>query len=596
VKADAVVNPDLAEYRTRDCASLVDVYRRHARERPSDVVYRWLQNGEEESASLTFAALDRRARAIAATLQAEGLGGGRALLLQPPGLEFVCAFLGCLYAGAVAVPVGVPAPRQSPAGLWRVASDADVDIVLAPTPVREALHPHRGEGASAEVPWIATECIPDAAAEAWADPGFSSENLALLQYTSGSTGSPKGVAVTHGNLLRNQEMIAAAFGHSQSTVFVGWLPLHHDMGLIGNVLQPLFLGIPCALMAPLDFIQKPVRWLEAITRYRATTSGAPNFAYELCVRRVSPERRKGLDLASWRVAYNGAEPIRAETLERFGAAFEPCGFRYESFYPCYGMAEATLFATGGRSDDAPVTWSFDARALEEHRVVNALPGVATARRLVGCGQPWGELRAAIVDPETLRPSDPDRVGEIWLSGPSIARGYTGQPERSAQVFGARLSGGGEGAFLRTGDLGFVRGDQLFVTGRLKDLIIVRGRNYYPQDLEATAAASHPALRPGGAAAVAVEGEDGEQLVVVQEVRPAGRGGVAAAPSSPPELCGAIREAMSRDHGLRAHDVVLVEAGTLPKTSSGKIRRAEVRRLYLEGALVPLEGPENPTGV
>jgi acyl-CoA synthetase (AMP-forming)/AMP-acid ligase II len=584
VNADTFPSSAPSDNHEPGLATLVDVCRRHAEDRATRSAYRWLENGEDEGASLTFGRLDRKARAIAARLQALGLDAPRVLVLHS-GLDFVCAFLGCLYAGGAAVPAAAPRRHQSVDGLLRIASDARIDAVLAPAAMKEAMEAGGLLGGwLAQVPWIAAEAIDERDAAQWVVQNVEPDRLALLQYTSGSTGAPKGVEVSHANLLHNQAMIARAFGHSESTVFVGWLPLHHDMGLIGNVLQPLFLGIPCVLMAPEAFVQKPVRWLEAITRYRATTSGAPNFAYDLCARRVPAERRAALDLRSWQVAYNGAEPIQADTLERFAETFEPCGFRYESFYPCYGMAEATLFVTGGRSDEPPAVTAWDDSALTEHRASSVLPGANHARRLVGCGRPWLGCRVEIVDPESLERCPRDRVGEIWLAGPSIASGYLNQPELSAEVFGAELANG-EGPFLRTGDLGFLRENQLFVTGRRKDLIIIRGRNHYPHDIERTVWASNPALRRGCGVAIGVESSSEEQLVVIQEVREAARH---EAPTALPALEDGIREAVSRQHGLRVHDVVIVPTGTIPKTSSGKLRRLEMRAAYIAGTLSRLD--------
>ncbi|MGH9362673.1 MAG: fatty acyl-AMP ligase, partial [Thermoanaerobaculia bacterium] len=323
--------------------------------------------------------------------------------------------------------------------------------------------------------------------------------------------------VTHGNLLHNEAMIAAAFGQSASSVIVGWLPLYHDMGLIGNVLQPLFVGATCILMSPTDFLQQPWRWLDAISRYRASTSGGPNFAYELCVQKIGAEQRAGLDLSSWEVAFNGAEPVRHDTMERFARAFSPCGFRREAFYPCYGLAEATLFVSGGGKGRAPLVMAVESPALERHQVAPAAPESPSGRALVGCGRPWMGQEVAIVDPESHRRCAPGQVGEIWVAGPSVAAGYWRQPEATEQDFRARLADTGEGPFLRTGDLGFVHAGELFVAGRLKDLIILRGRNLYPQDIERTAEGSHPALRPGCGAAFSVDVEGEERLVVVQEL-------------------------------------------------------------------------------
>jgi acyl-CoA synthetase (AMP-forming)/AMP-acid ligase II len=574
--------------------TLVEFCRHHAAVRGQDLAYRWLKDGELEEEAMTFSALDLRARTIASQLQASGLsGGGRALLLHGPGLDFIAAFMGCLYGGVAPVPVSVPLRNQGLSRLRRIASDSGASMVLTTdTLPRDAHIRCREDSVLSALRWCPSDTLPTALAEQWREPDVSGKTLALLQYTSGSTGSPKGVAVTHDNLLENQRMIAKGFGHSEETVFVGWLPLHHDMGLIGNVLQPLYLGIPCTLMAPEDFAQKPVRWLRAISRYRGTTSGAPNFAYELCVKRVSEEQRQGLDLSCWKVAYNGAEPIRAGTLQRFVEAFQPHGFRKESFYPCYGLAEATLFVSGGLSDAAPVTSAFDGKALEERRVAKVGDDSSDPRRLVGCGRPWNGLKVIAVNPETLIACGPDEVGEIWISGTSIARGYENQPEASQATFRAHLADTGEGPFLRTGDLGFVRDGELFVTGRLKDLIIIRGRNHYPQDIEWTVGLSHPFLRPGCGAAVIVEhnGQD-DRLVVIQEID---RKGVAVLASEGPqvaeELSMAIRAAVVREHGLRIHDLVLIHPGTLPKTSSGKVRRRASCARYLSGTL-PMVYPE-----
>jgi len=573
--------------------TLVEVCRRHACVRGRDLAYRWLKDGEVEDETLTFSELDLKARTIAAHLQASGRSGDRALLLYASGLEFISAFVGCLYGGVIPVPVIAPRRNQGLSKLRRIALDSRATVVLTTKTLPGDAHIRcREDSALRGLHWCLSDTLSPALAERWREPDVSGETLALLQYTSGSTGSPKGVAVTHDNLLRNQRMIAKGFGHSDETVFVGWLPLHHDMGLIGNVLQPLYLGIPCTLMAAEDFAQKPVRWLRAISRYGGTTSGAPNFAYELCVKRVPEEQREGLDLSRWKVAYNGAEPIRPGTMERFVQAFQGYGFREEAFYPCYGLAEATLFVTGGLSDAPPVTSAFDGTALEERRVLKAGDDSSDCRRLVGCGRPWNGLKVIAVNPVTSIACGPEEIGEIWISGKSVAQGYESQPEVSEATFQAHLADTGEGPFLRTGDLGFVRDGELFVTGRLKDLIIIRGRNHYPQDIEWTVGLSHAFLRPGCGAAVAVEdtGED-DRLVVIQEI---GRKGAADLTSGGQQaaeaLLMAVRTAVVRQHGLRVHDLVLIQPGTLPKTSSGKVRRMAACERYLNGTL-PLVYPE-----
>ncbi|HEV7786800.1 MAG TPA: fatty acyl-AMP ligase, partial [Thermoanaerobaculia bacterium] len=445
---------------------LTEALRETAVSRPGQIAFTFLDEAGAAT-DLSYADLDRRALAIAARLQELGGAGQRALLLYPPGLEFVAAFLGCLYGGVVAVPAYPPTSERTLPRLLAIAQDARPVLALTTSARLDKL-----QTLAARLPgfdslaWVETDRIAADLAGAWRDPQPGPDTLAFLQYTSGSTAAPKGVMVSHGNLFHNEEMIRRAFGQSADSVIVGWLPLYHDMGLIGNVLQPLYLGAHCILQTPATFLQRPLSWLAAISRYRATTSGAPNFAYDLCVRRIGAEQRAGLDLASWEVAFNGAEPVRPDTLERFAAAFAPQGFRRKAFYPCYGLAEATLFVSGGGKGALPVVEA------------------AGARGLVGCGRPWMDQRLAVVDPESGRPVSDGQEGEIWISGPSVAQGYWGQPEATERDFRARLAGdpadAGEGPFLRTGDLGFLRGGELFVTGRLKDLIIVRGRNHYPQ--------------------------------------------------------------------------------------------------------------------
>ncbi len=514
--------------------------------------YEILPDGEPGAAlRLTYAELAHRARLIAAHLREAGAAGERVLLLFPPGLDFIAGFFGCLYAGAVAVPAYPPRPRRSDPRLASIAADCRPRAVLTISSIlaraaslAEAVPP------LAAARWIATDELPD---DAGSDPvpAPAPSAPAFLQYTSGSTGTPKGVVVTHANLVHNEEMIRRAFRQSESSVVVGWLPLYHDMGLIGNVLQPLWVGCECVLMPPVAFLQKPLRWLAAIDRCRATTSGGPNFAYDLCVRKIAPAERETLDLSTWEVAFNGAEPVRAETLERFAEAFAPCGFRREAFVPCYGLAEATLLVTAasGRAD-------------------RSSPGP------VSCGAipSGGEVR--LVDPESGSDLPPGEVGEIWVAGPSVAAGYWDRPEETERMFRAALASG-EGPFLRTGDLGFLSGGELFVAGRLKDLIILRGRNHYPQDVERTAEAGSPALRPGCTAAFSVDAGDEERLVVVAEVE---RHADAAAAVE------AVRRAVAEEHEVQVHEVVLVRTGTIPRTSSGKIRRQACREGYLGGGL------------
>ncbi|HEX6909033.1 MAG TPA: fatty acyl-AMP ligase, partial [Longimicrobium sp.] len=557
-------------------ATFAHLLRERAARHPERTACVFLLDGEQEGESLTYGDLDREARRVAARLRAEGLGGERALLLFPPGLAFVAAYFGCLYAGVVAVPVYPPRSNRNLDRVQAIVADADARAVLATDDVIAGLAQHAASAPQlAALRWIPCG-IPGPDDASWRDVGVRPEHVAFLQYTSGSTSTPKGVRVTHANLLANERMLRDAFGHREGLVVAGWLPVYHDMGLIGNVLHPLFMGGTCVLMSPAAFLQRPARWLEAVSRYGAETSGGPNFAYDLCAERVSDEEKAALDLGGWRVAFCGAEPVRAATMERFAAAFADVGFRRDAFYPCYGLAEATLFVTGGRPDAGPVVRGFRPDALERDRAVHASGEGAAS--LVGCGFPWREGRVEIVDPQTRTRRAPGEVGEVWAAGPHIAGGYWNRPEATQETFGARLADG-EGPFMRTGDLGFVDGGDLFVTGRAKDLVILRGRNLYPQDIEAVAGTAHAALQPGGGAAFSVDVDGEERLVVVHEVRRTALRGL-----DPDDVARRIREEVAAAFEAAVHDVVLIGPATLAKTSSGKVQRQATRKAYLAGTL------------
>ncbi|HEU0077587.1 MAG TPA: fatty acyl-AMP ligase, partial [Longimicrobiaceae bacterium] len=537
----------------RNAVTLVELLRSRAQRHPERTAFTFLLDGEQEGESLTYASLEAEARRIGALLLEQGLRGERVLLLVPPGHEFVASYFGCLYAGAVAVPVFPPRHNRTLGRLLAIVADADARAVLATDEVIAELARNLDDAPSLRaLRWLSSSAPADPAA--WADPGVRPDDVAFLQYTSGSTSTPKGVRVTHANLLANERMLMEAFGHSEGLVVAGWLPVYHDMGLIGDVLHPLYMGGRCVLMSPAAFLQRPFRWLDAVSRYGAETSGGPNFAYDLCVERVTEEERATLELGGWRVAFCGAEPVRARSIDRFAEAFAPAGFRRSAFYPCYGLAEATLFVTGGRSGEPPVVGAFEAGALERDRAVPAGPGDAAAP-LVGCGFPWLGSRVEIVRAEEGRACAPGEVGEVWVAGPHVAAGYWNRPEESGRVFGARLPDG-DGPFLRTGDLGFLQDGDLFVTGRVKDLIILRGRNLYPQDIEDTAGASHPALQPGGGAAFPVDVDGEERLVVVHEVRR-----TALRSLDPDEVARRIREEVAAAHEAQVHAVVLIRPST-----------------------------------
>lgn len=554
--------------------TLVALLRHRAHSQPDQRAYTFLADGESDEEPISYGELDRRARAVAGWLQSLGLKkDDRALLLFPAGLDFIASFFGCLYAGVVAVPAYPPRMNRSLDRIQAIACDADARVALTTESVLERVGPLLHDLPDLQkVIWKATETISPGSEDAWHDPGAVGQSLAFLQYTSGSTGSPKGVMLSHANLLHNCAVIAHAFEETRSTRGVFWLPSYHDMGLVGGILVPLFQGVPNYLMSPMSFLQRPFRWLQAISRYRATTSGGPNFAYDLCVRKITPEQRALLDLSSWAVAFNGAEPVRSETLDRFTEMFEPCGFRREAFYPCYGLAEATLIVSGGFKREAPVVRSFDSRALENRLVVEVPPVDEAARRLVGSGRVLPDEKVVIADPETLTLRETGQVGEIWVKNPSVAAGYWHRPEETEHAFNGYLKDTGEGGFLRTGDLGFFQDDELFIAGRMKDLIIIRGLNHYPHDIELTVEKCHPAVRPSCVAAFTVDVADEARLIVVAEAD--------RRQAELDEVYDAIRRDVAREHELIVDAIVLVKSGGISKTSSGKIQRHACRLAFL----------------
>ncbi|MBH8563963.1 AMP-binding protein [Nostoc sp. CENA67] len=568
------LQPTLAE------ATLVDLLHKRALQQPRQIAYTFLVDGETEEVSLTYQALDQKARSLAAKLQSMKAIGERALLLYPPGLDFIIAFFGCLYAGVTAVPVYPPRRNQRMIRLQAIVKDAQASFALTTTSVLTNIeHSLKQEPDLAGLNYIATEKLNDNFGQNWQPLKITSDTLAFLQYTSGSTGTPKGVMVSHENLLHNQEMIKTAFQHTQETIFVGWLPLFHDMGLIGNVLQPLYLGMPSFLISPTAFLQKPLRWLMAISRYQATTSGGPNFAYDLCVDKITKEQRSQLDLSSWEVAFNGSEPVRAETIEKFSATFKDCGFRRSAFYPCYGMAEATLIVSGGLKIAPPVTKFVKEKALQQNLVEIAATEQKDTRAIVGVGKSWLDQKILIVNPESLTKCPDGQIGEIWVCGPSVAGGYWQRPQETQHTFNAQLQDTKEGPFLRTGDLGFLLDGELFFTGRIKDMIIIRGQNHYPQDIELTVHKSHPALRLNCGAAFSVQVEGIERLVIVQEIERS-----YLQKLDVDEVAKTICQAIFQQHELQVYAVVLVKPASIPKTSSGKIQRHACRDGFLNGSL------------
>ncbi len=611
--------------------TLIDLLRHRAENQANKTAYTFLVDGENEEVSLTYEQLDQRVRTIAAKLHDRVVIGDRALLLYPPGLDYIAAFFACLYAGIIAVPTYPPRRKRIDPRILAIVADAQASVVLTTNSIFSDM-----EQRIAHVPelknlhWLATDNLIDDQASVWQKPAIHKDTLAFLQYTSGSTGTPKGVMVSHGNLLHNEEMIKQGFGYTEKDISVGWLPLFHDMGLIGNILQPLYLGIPCILMSPVAFLQKPYRWLQAISYYNASISGGPNFAYDLCINKITAEQRAKLDLSHWEVAFSGAEPISVETLNRFTTIFEPCGFKREAFSPCYGMAEATLFISGSLKNSLYKICKVEKAALEVNVVYL---DKEDTEAIVGCGQTCLEQKIVIVNPATFYSCQEQEVGEIWVFGQSVTQGYWNKPTETEQTFHAYIADTNEGPFLRTGDLGFLQDGELFVTGRLKDLIIIRGRNHYPQDIERTVEQSHPRLLSGNSAAFSVEINGEERLVVAAEVeRRYGphdnrRSGLERRSISKPisdserrsgldrrsgsehrqvapvsslkskfpkdfnveETINSIRKAVYEQHELAVYAVLLLRVASIPKTTSGKIQRHACKNGFLIGSGLNIVG-------
>jgi acyl-CoA synthetase (AMP-forming)/AMP-acid ligase II len=574
---------------TSDCisgaTSLAQILHRRAQRHPERRALTFIARGTEERKAYSFAGLDQRARTIAALLKEHGLEGERALLLYPQGTEFVEAFLGCLYSGTVAVPAYPPDPTRLARTLGRllgISADCRPKVVLSTAAIRDmaATFNEQVPGLG-ELKWLATDQEDLGVAALESPASARSEQLAFLQYTSGSTSSPKGVMVSHGNLLVNLAHIRGSMRLGEDSCSATWLPSFHDMGLVDGLLGGFYSGYPVYLMSPADFLKHPLRWLQAVTAFKVTHSGGPNFGYELCVRKVTPEILAGLDLSSWRSAYCGAEPVRAGTMRRFIETFSPRGFSPSALFPVFGLAEATLKAPGPMGRGV-VTLSVDKEALKEDRMVPLPAGDANAAEIVSCGESEEGYRLAIVEPESREPLPDGRVGEAWVSGPSVAQGYWRKPELSEETFRARLRGDDARTWLRTGDLGFMSGGLLYITGRRKDLIIIGGQNHYPQDIEWTVEAALPAVRPGCGAAFSVEVEGEERLVVVAEVDTKQRQGGARLDFQ--AAVATVRQAINDAYQLRLHDLVFLEPGSIPKTSSGKIQRQAAKRAYLERGL------------
>ena len=556
-------------------ATLVELARQRASLRPNDVAYEFLQDGEEQSERVSYDELDQRARHVAGVVQDLGAEAEPVLLLFDPGVDYIAALLGCLYAGAIAVPAD---PRRADRhGEWvrRMLAGTGAQYVLTSESLRDALGGQLSRSGAAVVTPFAQ---PESRGDAWVRPELGADTPALLQYTCGSTGASRGVLLTHANLLHNLAQIAHAFEITRADKMLSWSAPYRGMGLVGGVLQPLYSGCASVLMPTACVLERPWRWLRAISRHRATISGAPTFAYDLCLRSMSPGVRADFDLRSWQVAFTGGEPVQPRTLWQFSRAFAANGFQPRAFAPCYGLAEETMMVAARRRDDPPVIRSMDADELARGRG-RTVP-VEVGRFVVGCGRPCAGQRLRIVNSDRATACADGEVGEIWVSGPGTGQTFGRRADGSAHASDARIVGSGEGPFVRTGDRGFLSDGELFVLGKLDDVMTIRGRSYDPQEVEEVVDASHVSLKAGCGVAFSVPADDGhEALVVAYEVR---REALRALDVAVVTL--AVRIAVEQELGLQVHDVVLLRPGGLPETVGGRAHRGACRKLYEEGSL------------
>jgi acyl-CoA synthetase (AMP-forming)/AMP-acid ligase II len=572
--------------------TILDALSAHVQTHGNTIAYTFLRS-DNERISVTFRELDRRARSIAHGLLKHAEPGDRALMMYPASLDFIEAFLGCLYAGIVAVPAYPPRKNRKAERIQSIAKDCTPRLLLCSSETKQNVERELADSSPGTSVIVTDELDYSDAAPLC---NICSDQLAFLQYTSGSTAAPKGVMLTHGNIVANEYLIKKYFEFTQESVVVSWLPMFHDMGLIGGILAPLFVGFHSVLMPPSSFLWHPLSWLQAISEFRGTCTGAPNFAFNMCTTRITPIEKKKLDLSSLRIAFNGAEPVRADTLRKFKAAFAECGFHPNCFFPCYGMAEATLLVSGGPPLTATKVITLDKLELEKHRIVECSEG----QEIVSCGQVSQDLPVRIVDPETLVECSSDKIGEVWVTGKSIAGGYLNRSKETAEAFGFSLTAT-EGHWYRTGDCGFLRENELYITGRLHDLLIIRGRNIYPQDIELKIAEILGLDSPNSVAAFLVRIEENETIGILVEAsasihqlaRASTNGLNGKFKAKLDDFRSKIRESrewVSQTFDATLSHICVVKPGTFPRTSSGKVMRSKAASEFRSRAAVALQLP------
>ncbi len=560
-------------------STLVDLLEKRGKELNDELLYIFLEDGENETNFITFGDMLNRVKAVSAYLQTIGKQGDRVLLLFPTGIEFITALFGCIFSGIIGVPSYSPRKNRTNQRFKNILSDSEPSIIFTTRKIFNNLQSIFSEEQYLQrYTFLINEDINDSISDKWIKPDIKPDDVAMLQYTSGSTGQPNGVMISHINILHNSEYIRQSFGFNRLSTGVNWLPNFHDMGLIGCLIQPIYTGFKNVIIPSVNFLQYPHKWFKAISKYKGTAAGGPNFAYDYCSNKVTSEQSRGVDFSNITTFWCGADPIHKETLVRFSEKFNKNSFHPRQFYPCYGLAESTLMVTGGNYRKEPIYFKAEIKALAQN-IVKPAKKDPDSRIFVSCGYPWLGTTVVIANPEKSTLCEPDEIGEIWTSGPSVAKGYWNNPEETKYTFQAYLADTGEGPFLRTGDLGFIRDGHLYITGRLKDLIIIRGTNHYPQDIELTVEKCHPTLKENAGAAFSIDIADEERLVIITEVERTYMRNL-----NTEDVFEAVRLAIAEEHAILPYAIILIRTGNIPKTSSGKIQRSACKKDFLNDNL------------